>query len=57
MKLAFSIFAILPFAFSSAAVVENLQKPQFYLSGQERAFYGYGLLGYTDGGAKNFLKL
>ncbi len=35
-----------------AAVVENLQKPQFYLPGEERAFYGYGLLGYTDSGVK-----
>lgn len=35
-----------------AAVVENLQKPQFYLPGAVRAFYGYGLLGFTDGGVK-----
>ncbi len=35
-----------------AMVVENLQKPQFYLPGQERVFYGYGLLGFTDGGVK-----
>lgn len=34
------------------AVVENLQKPQFYLPGEERAFYGYGLLGYEDRGVK-----
>jgi CubicO group peptidase (beta-lactamase class C family) len=31
-----------------ARVVEALQKPQFYLPGDERAFYGYGLLGFTD---------
>ena len=35
-----------------ASVVENLQKPQFYLPGDERAFYGYGLLGFTDRGVK-----
>lgn len=33
-------------------VVENLMKPQFYLPGEERAFYGYGLLGFTDHGVK-----
>lgn len=32
--------------------VENLQKPQFYLPGEERAFYGYGLLGFEDRGIK-----
>ena len=35
-----------------AGLFETLQKPQFYLPGQERAFYGYGLLGYTDRGVK-----
>jgi CubicO group peptidase (beta-lactamase class C family) len=35
-----------------AMVVENLQKPQFYLPGDDKAFYGYGLLGYADGGVK-----
>jgi CubicO group peptidase (beta-lactamase class C family) len=35
-----------------AAVVESLQKPQFYLPGTEGAFYGYGLLGFTDRGVK-----
>jgi CubicO group peptidase (beta-lactamase class C family) len=34
------------------SVVENLQKPQFYLPGEEKAFYGYGLLGYEDRGVK-----
>lgn len=34
------------------AVVENLQKPQFYLPAEEKVFYGYGLLGYTDSGVK-----
>lgn len=34
------------------AVVENLQKPQFYLPGEERAFYGYGLLGFAERGVK-----
>jgi CubicO group peptidase (beta-lactamase class C family) len=34
------------------AVVEQLQKPQFYLPGEEKAFYGYGLLGYEDRGVK-----
>ena len=33
-------------------VVEALRKPQFYLPGEERAFYGYGLLGYTDRGVR-----
>lgn len=35
-----------------AASVEILQKPQFYLPGDEKAFYGYGLLGYNDSGVK-----
>lgn len=34
------------------SVIENLTKPQFYLPGDERAFYGYGLLGFTEGGVK-----
>ncbi len=34
------------------SVVENLQKPQFYLPGDEKAFYGYGLLGYEDRGIR-----
>ena len=38
--------AIAPF------IVENLQKPQFYLPGENKAFYGYGLLGYEDSGVK-----
>lgn len=33
-------------------VVEELPKPQFYLPGGERAFYGYGLLGFESGGVK-----
>lgn len=33
-------------------VVENLMKPQFYLPGEEKVFYGYGLLGYEDRGVK-----
>lgn len=33
-------------------VVENLMKPQFYLPGEDKAFYGYGLLGFTDQGVK-----
>ena len=33
-------------------VVEELPKPQFYLPGEERAFYGYGLLGFESGGVK-----
>lgn len=33
-------------------VVEELPKPQFYLPGEERAFYGYGLLGFEAGGVK-----
>lgn len=41
-----------------AAVVESLPKPQFYLPSDggdaERAFYGYGLLGYTDDGVRTF---
>jgi CubicO group peptidase (beta-lactamase class C family) len=35
-----------------AAVVEKLHKPQFYLPGEEKAFYGYGLLGYEQQGVK-----
>ena len=34
------------------SLVENLMKPQFYLPGEEKAFYGYGLLGFTDRGVK-----
>lgn len=33
-------------------IVENLMKPQFYLPGDNKAFYGYGLLGYDDNGVK-----
>lgn len=33
-------------------VVEKMTKPQFYLPGEEKAFYGYGLLGFTDRGVK-----
>lgn len=33
-------------------VVGELPKPQFYLPGEERAFYGYGLLGFESGGVK-----
>ena len=33
-------------------VVDELPKPQFYLPGEERAFYGYGLLGFESGGVK-----
>ena len=33
-------------------VVENLMKPQFFLPGEEKAFYGYGLLGYDQQGVK-----
>ncbi len=33
-------------------VVENLIKPQFYLPGEDKAFYGYGLLGFEDRGVK-----
>lgn len=36
----------------AVSVVENLQKPQFYLPGEEKAFYGYGLLGSEDRGVK-----
>lgn len=36
----------------TVSVVENLQKPQFYLPGEERAFYGYGLLGFEERGVK-----
>jgi CubicO group peptidase (beta-lactamase class C family) len=35
-----------------ASMVEALQKPQFYLPGDEKAFYGYGLLGYDDSGVR-----
>ena len=34
------------------SVVEQLQKPQFYLPGDEKAFYGYGLLGFEQQGVK-----
>jgi CubicO group peptidase (beta-lactamase class C family) len=34
------------------SVVEKLQKPQFFLPGEEKAFYGYGLLGYEQQGVK-----
>jgi len=34
------------------SVVENLMKPQFYLPGEEKVFYGYGILGFTDRGVK-----
>ncbi|HVF41838.1 MAG TPA: serine hydrolase [Pyrinomonadaceae bacterium] len=33
-------------------VVGELPKPQVYLPGEERAFYGYGLLGFESGGVK-----
>jgi CubicO group peptidase (beta-lactamase class C family) len=33
-------------------VAGELPKPQFYLPGGERAFYGYGLLGFESGGVK-----
>ena len=33
-------------------VVEQLQKPQFFLPGEEKVFYGYGLLGYEQKGVK-----
>jgi CubicO group peptidase (beta-lactamase class C family) len=33
-------------------VVEELPKPQFYLPGEGRAFYGYGLLGFESGGVR-----
>ena len=33
-------------------VVENLPKPQFPLAGDEKAFYGYGLLGFEQQGVK-----
>ncbi len=36
----------------SPSVIEQLQKPQFYLPGEEKAFYGYGLIGFTDRGIK-----
>jgi CubicO group peptidase (beta-lactamase class C family) len=34
------------------SVADSLRKPQFYLPGEERAFYGYGLLGFADRGVK-----
>lgn len=34
------------------SVVENLTKPQFNLPGEDKSFYGYGLLGFTDRGVK-----
>ncbi|MFK5004650.1 serine hydrolase, partial [Klebsiella pneumoniae] len=34
------------------SVVEKLTKPQFYLPGEETAFYGYGLLGFNERGVK-----
>lgn len=34
------------------SLVENLMKPQFYLPGEEKAFYGYGLIGFEDRGVK-----
>jgi CubicO group peptidase (beta-lactamase class C family) len=33
-------------------VVGELPKPQFYLPGEERAFYGYGLLGFESNGVR-----
>src|ERR1044072_3897145 len=33
-------------------VVAELPKPQFYIPGEGRAFYGYGLLGFESGGVK-----
>jgi CubicO group peptidase (beta-lactamase class C family) len=36
----------------SPITIQNLQKPQFYLPGEEKAFYGYGLLGYDIRGVK-----
>jgi len=36
----------------SPFTIENLQKPQFYLPGEDRAFYGYGLVGFEDRGIK-----
>jgi CubicO group peptidase (beta-lactamase class C family) len=36
----------------SPFITENLIKPQFYLPGEERAFYGYGLLGFEDRGVR-----
>jgi CubicO group peptidase (beta-lactamase class C family) len=35
-----------------SSVVEQLQKPQFYLPGEDRAFYGYGLLGFEQQSVK-----
>ena len=35
-----------------APVVGELPKPQVYLPGEGRAFYGYGLLGFESGGVK-----
>lgn len=36
----------------AASVVESLMKPQFYLPGEDKSFYGYGLLGFEDRGVK-----
>lgn len=36
----------------SSFVVANLMKPQFYLPGEDKSFYGYGLLGFEDRGVK-----
>ena len=36
----------------ASSVVENLMKPQFYLPGREKSYYGYGLLGYDIRGVK-----
>lgn len=36
----------------SNSVIENLMKPQFYLPGEDKSFYGYGLLGFDDRGVK-----
>lgn len=36
----------------SPSLVENLTKPQFYLPSDDKAFYGYGLIGFTDRGVK-----
>lgn len=34
------------------SVIENLTKPQFYLPGEEKVFYGYGVMGYDIRGVK-----
>jgi len=34
----------------AASVVENLTKPQFYLPGPEKVFYGYGVMGFDVNG-------